>query len=375
MFLSVKKWLFRGERQRLAAQFFGLVAAWLMVIHPALADQQTWQDHQQLYQLTSDFIQRTTGQQASIKPLHTNNRIPACLTNIKVDFPFSNRKTVRLQCAQTSSSKQPSWRLHLQVNLTASMRVWQATKAIKAGELISANAFTLHTYQGHDFGQFVNADAPPVGRYSKYALATGHKLKKEDLSDSIQIWQSNRLITAETLITANMLQSKQVNRRKTSANAVTNKTQIIGKISKRNLAAGHTITSNDLTGRQQVLVATRNLPPKRPIVATDLNLEWRLDTQLRKPGYTDKQLIVGKIPRSYIAGGRVITENLLRTPFMVSKGSTVKLIYKTANLSISSEAKALANGNAGDIIKVEVLGSKIEKQGKVIAKGQLELVE
>lgn len=375
MFVSIEKWLFKGKRQSLAARFFGFIAVSLLVIQPTLADQQTWQDHQQLYQLASDFIQRTTGQQASIKPLQANNRIPACLRDIKVDFPFSNRKTVRLQCEQTNSTQKPTWRLHLQVNLTASIQVWQANKTIKAGELIGANAFSLQYYQGHDFGQFVHADESPIGRYSKHALNTGHRLKKDDLSDSVLVWQSNRLIVAETLISADMLDSKQVNRRKTSANAITNKAQIIGKISKRNLAAGHTITSNDLTGRQQVLVAVQNLPPKRPIVATDLQLEWRLDTQLRQPGFTDKGLVVGKVPRSYIAAGRVITEKLLRIPFMVSKGKTVKLIYKTANLSISSEAKAMANGNLGDIIKVEVLGSKKEKQGKVVAKGVVELVE
>lgn len=374
MFKSVKNRLFKGKRQSLAALIFGLFSALLTGGNQLYAEGQL-QDHQQLYQLASDFIERTTGQQASIKPLNTNNRIPACLTTIKTDFPFNNRKTVRLQCDKTASQQKPNWRLHLQVNLTANLEVWQAIVDIKAGQLISASDFQMATYNGHDFGQFVDADQSPVGRYSKHNLKAGHWLQKEDLSESIQIWQSTALIPAETLITQSMLTRKRVNRRQTSANAITQLSNIIGKVSKRNLAAGHTITSNDITGRTQVLVATKNLPPNRPIVATDLALEWHLDSKLRLPGFTEKHLIVGKIPRSYIASGRVITENLLRTPYTVAKGNVIQLVYKTANLSIRSDAKALANGNLGDIIKVEVLGSNKVKQGKVVAKGVVELVE
>lgn len=374
MFKSVKNKLYKGERQSLAALIFGLFAT-LFCGGNQLYAQNQLQDHQQLYQLASDFIEHTTGQQASIKPLNANNRIPACLTTITTDFPFNNRKTVRLQCDKTTSQKKPNWRLHLQVNLTANLEAWQAMSDIKAGQLISASDFQLATYNGHDFGQFVNADQSPIGRYSKHHLKSGHWLKKEDLSESIQIWQSTRLIPAETVITQSMLTNKRVNRRQTSANAMTNLNNIIGKVSKRNLAAGHTITSNDITGRTQVLVATKNLPPNRSIVASDLDLKWHLDSKLRQPGFTDKHLIIGKIPRSYIASGRVITENLLRTPYTVAKGNVIQLVYKTANLSISSDAKALANGNLGDIIKVEVLGSSKVKQGKVVAKGVVELVE
>lgn len=374
MFKCIKNRLFTGKRQSLAALVFGLIAALLLPPATALAGSQ-WQDHKQLYTIASDYIQRTTGKQASIKPLNVNNRIPHCIGEISADFPFNNQKTLRLRCDQTNANNKPTWSIHLKVNLATQLQVWRANQSLAAGQLISATDFSLQTYQGHDFGQFVKADLPPVGRYTNSAIKTGSWLKNDHLSSAIQVWTTRKAIPAETTITEVMISSNKVNRRQTSANAVTNKNLIIGKTARRNLAAGHTVTSNDLTGKQQVLIAAQNLPPNRPIVATDLKLVWMLDTKIRQPGYQDKNLIMGKVPRSYIASGRMISENLLRTPHLIAKGATVKLIFKTANLSISSEAKALADGNLGDIIEVEVLGSKKLKQGKVIAKGVVELVE
>ena len=149
----------------------------------------------------------------------------------------------------------------------------------------------------------------------------------------------------------------------------------MGKVSRYNLAANRAITKQDITGRQQVWVAMHNLPTDRAIVADDLHLEWRLDHQLRQPGFRDINKILGKVPKSYISKGRVITDNLLRLPYLVTKGAVVRLTITTSSLSISSDAKALSNGNKGDRVKVEVLGSGKLREGLVIAKGVLELVE
>ena len=373
MNICFKQGLNKGKRQRLAAHLFGVIATLLVSVATHASEQ--LQDHDSIYQAVSQFIKQSTGKSGLIKPINPNQRVIRCQKALQVDFPFNNQKTVRVVCEQTTSSKKPTWKLHLQVDVSQSLQVWRTNKALKRGQLIQATDVNLALYQGHDLGQLLHKNLSPVGRYTKHPLQKQQWLKKTDLSANIQVWQSTQLIKAGTVINKSLVRPVTVNKRQTSANAVTNLQDIIGKVSRYNLAADRAITKQDVVGRQKVWVALYNLPTDRAIVADDLNLEWRLDHQLRQPGFGDISKIVGKVPKSYISKNRVITANLIRTPYLVNKGSVVRLTIITSSLTISSDAKALNNGNKGDRVKVEVLGSGKLREGIVIAKGVLKLIE
>ena len=374
MNICFKQGIKTSKRQRLAALFFSLIAALLLTTPAARAGEQL-QDHDSIYQAVSKFIKQSTGKTGLIKPINANQRVIKCQQDLQVDFPFNNQKTIRVVCEKTTSKRKPSWKLHLQVDVSQSLQVWRTNKALKNGQLIQTSDVSLELYQGHDLGQLLSKDLSPVGRYTKHPLQKSQWLKKSDLSTNIQVWQSKQLIKAGTVINKSLLQPVTVNKRQTSANAVTDLQDIIGKVSRYNLAADRAITHQDVVGRQKIWVAMHNLPTNRAIVADDLNLEWRLDHQLRQPGFSDINKILGKVPKSYISKGRVITANLLRIPYLVTEGAVVRLTITTSSLSISSDAKALGNGNKGDRVQVEVLGSGKLREGIVIAKGVLELVE
>ena len=366
----------KAQRQWLAAPVIATFATLMLVINSGnILANEALQDHQRIYELVSGFIKQETGQLVQIKPLNSNQRIAKCLVPIKVDLPFNNNKTVRVQCDRTNSTKTPKWKFHLQVEITKTVKTWRTNKALKAGQLITATDVSLANYKGHSFGQLLSDKISPIGRYTKHPIKKQHWLTHSDLSKNIRVWQTKDLIKAGTLVSAEMLSPITVNKRQASANVITDLADITGKITRYNLAAGRAITKQDVTGRQQVWVAIANLKAGRAIVADDLHLEWRLDHQLRQPGFSQLTKIVGKVPKSYISKGRVITANLIRTPYLVRKGSTVSLTITTANLSISSDAKALSNGNKGDKVKVEVIGSGKLREGIVIAKGVLELIE
>ncbi|MCP4882112.1 MAG: flagellar basal body P-ring formation protein FlgA [Gammaproteobacteria bacterium] len=371
--------IFFSKRQTLAAQqkrlfaiiFASTVLAFSLASHAA----DKLQDHKAIYAAASQFIQQETGQAAYIKPLNSGLRIMQCKAALQVDFPFNNQQTIRVRCAQTTSSKVPTWKLHLQVDLNKTLKVWRTKRPLPSGQLIEEKDVVLGTYTGHDYGQLLEQQTSPIGRYTQRAITTGKWLQKSDLSQNIRVWRAKDLIKAGTLLNASIIQPVTVSRRQTSANAVTSLNEIVGKVSRYNLAPGRTITRQDISGRQQVWVAMRNLPAGRAIVTDDLGLEWRLDYQLRQAGYAKQSQIIGLVPKSYISKGRIITTNLLRTPYLVHKNSVVKLTITTQNLRISSDAKALNNGNKGDRVAVEVLGSGKLREGIVIGKGVLELAE
>ena len=368
--------LSRVQRQWLAASLFGLLAAsFLLMTSGNVSANQTLQDHQRLYALVSEFIKQETGQTAHIKPLNSQQRISKCLVPIEVDFPFNNHKTVQIQCARSSSSKTPKWKFHLQVAISQTLQTWRTNKALKTGHLITAADVTLASYKGHSFGQLLTDNTSPIGRFTKHPVKKQGWLRASDLSKNVQVWQTKDLIKAGTLLSGDMLIPATVNQRQASANVITDLAQIVGKVSRYNLAAGRAITQQDVSGRQQVWLAQHNLPTGRTIVANDVYLDWRLDYQLRQPGFSDISKIVGQVSKSYIAKGRIITAHLLRTPYLVHKGSVVRLTITTTNLTISTDAKALSNGNKGDRVKVEVLGSGKSREGVVIAKGVLKLLE
>ncbi len=365
--------------QRLAAQqkrLFAAVIVGVVLIIPvsSLAADQL-HEHEAIYLAASQFIKQETGQAAYIKPLNSNLRIIRCQTALQFDFPFNNQKTVRAQCTRTTNSNIPTWKLHLQVDLNKTLNIWRTDKPLASGQLIEANDVVLGIYTGHDFGQLLRQQTPPIGRYTKHSVPAGKWLKQSDLSNSIRVWQAIALIKAGTVLDYSLIRSVTVNQRQTSANAVTNITDIIGKVSRYNLASGRTINQQDVSARQQVWVALKNLPSARAIVADDLNLEWRLDYQLQQGGFIEQSKIIGQVPKSYISKGRIITANLLRAPYLVHKGGLVKLTITTNNLSISSDARALNNGYKGDLVKVEVVGSGKLREGIVIGKGRLELLE
>ena len=364
------------QRQGLAAPIIGAFAALLLLISSSnVRANEVLQDHKRIYELASAYIKQETGQVAQLKPLNSKQRISKCLVPISIDFPFNNQKTVRVQCHQTSSTKTPQWKFHLQVAISQTLNTWQTKTALKAGQLISAADVSLVNYQGHSFGQLLTDKTSPIGRYTKHAIKKQHWLRQSDLSKNIRIWRTKDPIKVGTLLSREMLVPVTVNQRQTSANVITNVAQIVGKVSRYNLAAGRAITQQDVSGRQQVWLALKNLPTGLAIVADDLYLDWRLDYQLRQPGYSDISKIVGQVPKSYITKGRIITANLLRTPYLVDKGSTVRLTITRANLTISTEVKALSNGNKGDRVKVEVIDSGKLREGIVIAKGVLKLLE
>ncbi len=82
----------------------------------------------------------------------------------------------------------------------------------------------------------------------------------------------------------------------------------------------------------------------------------------------NKKLVASKI----ISKNTVITENNTKTAPDVFRGENVTLIIGSKDITIYSNAKALQDGNIGDIIKINF--RKKIKKAKIVKKNEVELI-
>jgi len=73
---------------------------------------------------------------------------------------------------------------------------------------------------------------------------------------------------------------------------------------------------------------------------------------------TDPAQAIGKTPKSSIGAGQPLRSDLLLAPWAVQQGQSVKLVYRGAGFSVSSDGRALNNAAAGQVAQVRTSGGQ-----------------
>ncbi|WP_304163561.1 flagellar basal body P-ring formation chaperone FlgA [Lonsdalea britannica] len=107
------------------------------------------------------------------------------------------------------------------------------------------------------------------------------------------------------------------------------------------------------------LVATRPIPPKQKIQAEDVALQQgRLDA-LSVPPLADPALAVGAVSIRMIGAGQPIAASMLRNPWAVKMGETVKVTVSGDGFSIVSEGKAMDNAAINSAVRIRMESGQI----------------
>ena len=80
---------------------------------------------------------------------------------------------------------------------------------------------------------------------------------------------------------------------------------------------------------------------------------------------------VGKVAKRTLLPGQPIAIGAVRDPYVIVQGKAVLLVYQAAGLTITSNAMALQNGGAGDVISVRNIDSGVTLNGTVDADGSV----
>ena len=87
----------------------------------------------------------------------------------------------------------------------------------------------------------------------------------------------------------------------------------------------------------------------------------------------DKQALIGKVARRTLLPGQPIPVNAVREQYLVNQGKSSLVVLRTGGLTIMTQAMALQNGGAGDVITLRNPDSGVVIQGTVQPDGTIQL--
>ena len=100
------------------------------------------------------------------------------------------------------------------------------------------------------------------------------------------------------------------------------------------------------------VVTARTLTPGQPLTAADLGLMQGDLTQMPAGVLTDTTQAIGKTSAAPLAAGQPVRGDLLRTPFAVQQGQSVKLVSTGPGFRVTAEGRALVNASQGQVAQV-----------------------
>ena len=118
-----------------------------------------------------------------------------------------------------------------------------------------------------------------------------------------------------------------------------------------------------------VLVAATDIPRGKLISTSDLQIEKRAMSMLKGSVLSRPEEIVGQVARSTIFPGQVITTRQIAPRQLVKRNQNVVVEATAGALVVRSQARALMNACAGDVIVCMNPDSKEEFQGTVRGDG------
>jgi flagella basal body P-ring formation protein FlgA len=119
----------------------------------------------------------------------------------------------------------------------------------------------------------------------------------------------------------------------------------------------------------RVCVATRRLDRHESLAAEGLRIERREVTSLADGYYGDTARITGKRTKRIIPVGSIIQASDIQEVPLVARGSGVVVSVVIGAVTVVSKAKALEDGELGQVITVEHLATRKHLTGTVAGRG------
>ena len=113
----------------------------------------------------------------------------------------------------------------------------------------------------------------------------------------------------------------------------------------------------------QIRITRELLISAHPLTAGQIVREQdiaRLTTETTQPGgIADSSLVIGKVLRYSIASGSVLRENMLRAPYSIKQGQSVRLSVQGSGFSISGTGVALNNASEGETVQIRTSTGRV----------------
>ncbi len=94
------------------------------------------------------------------------------------------------------------------------------------------------------------------------------------------------------------------------------------------------------------------------------------------PGYASSiGQVAGKVSKRTLVAGRTIPLGVLQEPFTVKRGTNVRLVFSSPQMTITARGSSNQDAMVGDMIKVRNLDTGVTVSGTVMADGSVEVMQ
>ena len=118
-----------------------------------------------------------------------------------------------------------------------------------------------------------------------------------------------------------------------------------------------------------VLISRHPLTRGTPLQDSDFERVERNLADLPYGYYTDSEALLGMLAKRTIAAATVMTPQMLQAPKLIRRGERVTLVAETRTLKIRTIGKALSDGKAGELVRIQSEGSNKVINGVVVSQG------
>ncbi len=106
-----------------------------------------------------------------------------------------------------------------------------------------------------------------------------------------------------------------------------------------------------------LLVANKPLAQGTVLSADDFSLQRG---ELNQPGLLiEPQQAIGKMLKFAIGAGQVLRQDMLRAPYVIRQGQTVKLQVRSNNFLINGEGQAMNDAAEGQTVRIKVASGQL----------------
>ncbi len=110
-----------------------------------------------------------------------------------------------------------------------------------------------------------------------------------------------------------------------------------------------------------IAFATRPLNSGQSLAETDIQLKNDDLTQFASGVITDPKQAVGKTLTASVPAGYPLRLDMLRAPFVIQQGQSVKIVALGRGFQVNAEGKAQTNAAAGQIVSVRLASGRVIK--------------
>lgn len=129
-----------------------------------------------------------------------------------------------------------------------------------------------------------------------------------------------------------------------------------------------------ITRYAKVVVSGRRLPRGQPINKSDVKVERRAITHLNGRYLTQVNEVTGHLAKRSLEKGKILYPSLLKRQNLVKRGQNVIILAENPIIQVRSKGVALANGRAGEKIRVRNTSTKKIVEGTITSEGYVKIL-